>query len=126
MTRLPSRYVEDRALRNAARAVLTEDVEVLRGSLAEEGIASRVSSGVASRISTRVKNGASDVWEQASTHAGERKGILGVVIAAVILWFLRAPIFDWLDELTGADSPQDTNAMTGDHAVTGALEGDTP
>ncbi|ANK13515.1 hypothetical protein [Erythrobacter neustonensis] len=126
MTRLPDRYLEDRALRDAARAVLTEDVTVLRGSLAEEGIASRVSSGVASRISSRVKTGASDVWAQASAQAGERKGVLGVIIAAVILWFLRAPIFDWLDELAGPDTPAKTDDMTGDDAAHGAPEGDTP
>lgn len=126
MTRLPERYLEDRALRDAARAVLTEDVTVLRGSLAEEGIASRVSSGVASRISRRVKTGASDVWAQASAQAGERKGVLGVIIAAVILWFLRAPIFDWLDELAGPETPAESDDNTGDDAAHGAPEGDTP
>lgn len=126
MTRLPDRYLEDRALRDAARAVLTEDVTVLRGSLAEEGIASRVSSGVASRISSRVKTGASDVWAQASAQAGERKGVLGVIIAAVILWFLRAPIFDLLDELAGPETPAETDDKPGDDAAHGAPEGDTP
>ena len=58
MTRLPQSFIEDRALRDAARAVLTEDIERLRASLSEEGIASRVSSGVSSTITSRIRTGA--------------------------------------------------------------------
>ena len=61
MTRLPARFVEDRVLRDKARAVLSDDLARLQGNLEEEGIASRVSSGVTSTISSRIKTGARDV-----------------------------------------------------------------
>lgn len=108
MTRLPSRFTEDRALRDAARAVLTEDVERLRASLAEQGIASRVSSGVTSTVSARIRTGARDIFEEVKTQAGDRKGVLGVLIGAIILWFARGPILEWFEELLGDSSDDET------------------
>ena len=52
MSQLPARFIEDRDLRDKARAVLTDDIDRLRGALEEEGIGSRVSSCVTSTIST--------------------------------------------------------------------------
>lgn len=106
MTHLPSRFVEDRRLRDAARAVLTEDIERLRASLNEEGIASRVSSGVGSTISDRLRTGARDVLAQAKAQAGDHKGVLAVLVGAIILWFARGPILDWIDEF--GEPPIDT------------------
>lgn len=105
MTRaLPDRFIVDRALRDAARAVLTEDVERLRDSLGEEGIASRVSSSVGTTISGRIRSGASDVLAQARAQAGDHTGVLAVLIGAIILWFARGPIMGWLG---GFDVPED-------------------
>lgn len=108
MTRLPQGFIEDRALRDAARAVLTEDIERLRASLEEQGIASRVSSGVSTTISSRIRTGARDVLAQAKAQAGDHKGVLAVLIGAIILWFAREPILDWIDELAGLE-PEDDN-----------------
>lgn len=108
MTRLPDRFTEDRALRDAARAVLTEDIERLRASLAEQGIASRVSSGVTSTVSARIRSGARDVFAQARAQAGDRKGVLAVLIGAIILWFARAPFLEWFEELLEGPSQDDT------------------
>lgn len=106
MTRvLPDRFVEDRALRDAARAVLAEDVERLRASLGEEGIASRVSSSVGTTISGRIRSGARDVLAQARAQAGDRAGVLAVLIGAIILWFARGPIMDWLGGLDDFEDP---------------------
>ncbi len=99
MTHLPVHFIEDRALRDAARAVVTDDIERLRANLGEEGIASRVSSGVSSTISGRFRSGARDVLAQARARAGDHTGVLGVLIGAIILWFAREPIIDWLDRL---------------------------
>jgi hypothetical protein len=53
MTALPPRFVEDRALRDAARAVVDEDIALLRASLGEQGVASRVSQSVGTTITGR-------------------------------------------------------------------------
>ncbi len=107
MTHLPARFVEDRALRDKARAVLAEDIQRLQGSLEEEGIASRVSSGVTSTISTRIKTGARDVLDLAREQAGDKKGVLALLLGAIILWFAREPILDWFDELRAEDGDSD-------------------
>lgn len=107
MTRLPDRFIEDRAMRDAARAVLTEDIERLRTSLAEESIASRVSSGVSSTISSRIRSGARDVLDQARTQAGDNKGVLALLVAVIVLWLGRGPILDWIDALAADDETDD-------------------
>jgi hypothetical protein len=112
MTRLPQSFIEDRALRDAARAVLAEDIERLRASLSEEGIASRVSSGVSSTITSRIRTGARDVLAQAKAQAGDHKGVLAVLIGAIVLWFARGPILDWLDEFADIDDDIDTDAAS--------------
>jgi hypothetical protein len=112
MTRLPQSFIEDRALRDAARAVLAEDIERLRASLSEEGIASRVSSGVSSTITSRIRTGARDVLAQAKAQAGDHKGVLAVLIGAIVLWFARGPILDWLDEFADIDDDTDTDAAS--------------
>lgn len=112
MTRLPQSFIEDRALRDAARAVLVEDIERLRASLSEEGIASRVSAGVSSTITSRIRTGARDVLAQAKAQAGDHKGVLAVLIGAIVLWFARGPILDWLDEFAEIDDDIDTDAAS--------------
>jgi hypothetical protein len=99
MTQLPRRFIEDRALRDAARAVLVNDIDRLRASLDEQGIASRVSSGVTTTISSRIRSGARDVLDQAKAQAGDHKGVLALLIGGIILWLSRGPILDWMDEL---------------------------
>jgi hypothetical protein len=103
MTRLPDRFVEDRALRDAARGVLAEDIDRLRTSLGEEGIASRVSTGVSSTITARVRTGARDVLAQAKAQAGDHQGVIAVLLGALILWLARGPILDWIEEFTASD-----------------------
>lgn len=123
MTQLPRRFVEDRQMRDAARAVLTEDMERLRASLDEKGIASRVSSGVGSTITGRLRTGANDVLAQARTQMDDRKGILAVLVGAIILWFVRGPILDWLDP---SDAETETDNDDNDHAAapSAAAQGD--
>lgn len=117
MSSLPRRFVEDRAMRDAARAVLVDDVERLRTSLGEQSIASRVSSGVSSTISQRIRAGADDLIGQ----IGNQKGWLAVLVGLIVLWFARGPILDWLDEFDSVDGDDDT----GDTATTPATEGDS-
>ncbi|SHN49106.1 hypothetical protein [Erythrobacter sanguineus] len=128
MTALPPRFIEDRALRDAARAVLEDDVARLRASLGEQGVASRVSSSVGSTITSRVRNGAGDVLEQARQRAGDNPGVLALLMGAIMLWLMRGPILalidtddgdDMIEENTGEDGPRE-------NAEAPAAEGETP
>lgn len=112
MTRLPDRFIEDRALRDTARRVLTDDIERLRGALAEQGIASRVSSGVTSTISGRIRSGAREVLAEARVQAGARKGLLAGIIAAIVLFLARGPILDWIEELLESDFDEEDEPTT--------------
>jgi hypothetical protein len=125
MTRLPQRFIEDRAMRDAARAVLTEDIEHLRASLSQQGIAGRVTSGVTGTISARIRSGARDVLAQAKAQAGDYKGVLAVLVGAIILWLARGPILDWIDEWAEAeadDEPLESDLPSPDDPA----QGDTP
>ncbi len=112
MTQLPDRFIEDRRLRDAARAVLAEDIARLQGSLGEQGIASRVSSEVTSSIGGRIRTGARDVLDQAKAQAADSMGVLAMLVGAIILWFAREPIFAWFQDVLGdtdeaAEQPED-------------------
>ncbi|MFO6447240.1 hypothetical protein ACLBKU_08860 [Erythrobacter sp. NE805] len=99
MTALPPRFLEDRELRDKARAVLAEDIARLQDNLGEEGIASRVSSGVTSSITGRIRSGARDVLEQAKAQAADSKGVLALLVGAFLMWLAREPIFAWFQDL---------------------------
>lgn len=124
MTQLPPRFIEDRAIRDAARAVLAEDIELLRASLGEEGIASRVSSGVSTTISQRIRGGARDVLDQAKAQAGDHKGVLALLVGALVLWFARGPIGEWLEKLIEAASSISEDDNTGAESAAPPAEGD--
>ena len=116
MTALPPRFIEDRALRDAARAVLEEDVARLRDSLEEEGVTSRVTSSVGTTITGRIRAGANDVLEQAKQAASDHRGVLAVLICAILLWLMRGPLLALIegeaeDEADTEIEPED--AMTG-------------
>jgi hypothetical protein len=123
MTRLPDRFIEDRALRDAARAVLTEDIARLRAGLSEQGIASRVSAGFSATISGRIGAGARDVLARARAQAGDHKGVFALLVGAIILWFARGPIGDWFDSLD-ADMTDDDETEHGAVSPDAASEGD--
>jgi hypothetical protein len=122
MTRLPDRFIEDRALRDAARAVLTDDIARLRATLSEQGVAGRVSSSVGATISGRVRRGASDLLDQAKTQAGDHVGVLALLVGAIVLWFARGPIIDWFSTLDDDDT--DLQEPGADAADPAAPDGD--
>lgn len=124
MTRLPNRFIEDRAMRDKARAVLAEDIENLRASLDDQGIASRVSTGVTSTISTRIRSGARDVLDQAKAQAGDNKGVIALLVGAIILWFAREPIFQWFEELLARISNELHDLTDAEQTPDTAPEGD--
>lgn len=97
MTALPPSFIEDRAMRDAARAVLEEDIARLRASLDEQGVASRVSSSVGTTVTSRIRAGASDALAQAKQGAADNPGIIALVIGAIILWLMRGTLLDLIE-----------------------------
>ena len=83
---LEKQLLEDRAMRDAARAVFKADVAQVRASLAERSIPSR--------IVDRIGEGAADVLDEAIEAADSHKGVVATLIAAIVLWFARNPILD--------------------------------
>lgn len=86
MSKLPQQFLEDRALRDAAREVFMTDIEHARTSISGKGIATRVGS--------RVGDGAKDVFEVARVHADDNRGVLAALIGAILLFFAREPILE--------------------------------
>jgi hypothetical protein len=111
MTALPPRFLEDRALRDAARAVLDEDIARLRASLGEQGVASRVSSSVGTTVTSRIRTGAADVLEQARQRASDNPGVLTLLIGAILLWVMRGPILDLVESLIESDEADENDTL---------------
>jgi hypothetical protein len=118
VTALPPRFLEDRALRDAARAVLEEDIARLRDSLGEQGVASRVSSSVGTTITGRIRAGANDVLEQAKQTASDYRGVLAVLVGAILLWLMRGPLLALIEDAEGeaATETEDSDAIVGAEA----------
>ena len=95
MVGLPQQFLEDRALRDAARAVFVADITHARSSLSAKGVATRVGS--------RIGDGAKDVFEVARLQAEDNRGILAILIGALVLWFAREPI----REIFGLAQPEE-------------------
>lgn len=92
MTVTREQVLEDRHLRDAARALVEADIDNLRADLAVKGIGERAKD--------RIVEGASEVYEEAIEAAADHKGALAAIVAALVLWFARHPI---LEALFGED-----------------------
>lgn len=103
-------FREDRALRDAAKAVLLADIDHARSAISAKGMASRTAG--------RIADGAKDVFEVAKVNADDNRGILAAIIGALMLWFARGSILEILglseptdaDEDAGAADPLDPQA----------------
>lgn len=93
MTWRREQMIEDRNLRDAARAVVETDLRNVRDGLSTKSIGERAAS--------RIAEGASDVYDEAIEVASDHKGALAAIIAALALWFARHPI---LEALFGEES----------------------
>jgi hypothetical protein len=110
MSALPKRYLEDKALRDAAKGVLDADLEHFKASLAEQGLVGRLGGQISGKVKRRIAAGARDVLEQAKGAAEDHSGVLAVLIGALVLWLARAPLLDLLgfDAADEADEDRDT------------------
>ena len=102
MTNLKKQMLEDKAIRDAAKALIDADVDNLRTNFSNKGMAARAIE--------RLSEGAADVYEEASSTAKDNKGALAAIVAALALWFARNPLSELIaasnDEI-GSDVPAD-------------------
>ena len=84
MTDRKTAMLEDKYLRDSAKALFSADVEHLKADLAHRS--------VGTRLTDRAKEGAIDVYEEAMEMAADNKGALAALAAAVVVWFVRHPI----------------------------------
>jgi len=90
VTRLSRQLREDKALRDAALALVKADLAHLRGDLTGKSLGAR--------FVDRMSEGAVDVFEDAVEVADDHKGVLATLLAAVVLWFARNPILSLFDD----------------------------
>lgn len=120
MNELERRFIEDRAIRDAARAVLMADITHARSFLSPKG--------VAGRIGGRIGDGAKDVFEVAKAHSDNNRGIIAALIGAVLLWLGRDPILDMLGLSDGDEACEDDFDEPGAEpsATTAGTQDETP
>ena len=101
---------EDKALRDAALALVKADIEHLKADMRAKGIGERALD--------RVSEGAVDVYEEARELAGSNKGIFATLIAALFVWFARHPLLEWLglEDSDEEDQPGLFDRFTNDGA----------
>ena len=90
------KMIEDRALRDAALALVKADVAHLRADLTTKGIGER--------LLDRVADGANEVLEEAVDVAENNRGVLITLVAAIVLWLSRNPL---IALITGEDADGD-------------------
>lgn len=84
MTDRKTRMLEDKYLRDSARALVEADIQHLKTDLSHKSIGAR--------IMDRAKEGAVDLYEEAVDVAEDNKGALAALVAAIVVWFARNPI----------------------------------
>lgn len=84
------RLAEDRAMRDAARALVDADLARIKAGLAERS--------VPARAMDRAAEGAVDVLEQVTEAASRNKGLLAALTGAAAIWLARHPLLALLDD----------------------------
>jgi hypothetical protein len=104
MSPLQVRLAEDRALRDAALEVFSTDLHFIRQDLRARS--------VGKRITDRIGDSAMDIVDEAVDYAEANRGRIAAAMAAVVLWFARAPLLKGLSRifgLEGEDEEQDAD-----------------
>lgn len=97
MTEAERRLAADRATRNAARGVFDAELAQVKADLAARSIPGRVKDKADREVREAIATGL-DV-------ASESKGIIAGVLAALALWFFRAPLIAFARDLMEPDDP---------------------
>jgi hypothetical protein len=95
MSGLAKELAQDRALRDAALAVFRTDIAFVREDLNTRG--------VGGRIAARIGDSAMDMVDDAVDYAEENRGQVAAAVAAIVLWFARAPLLNGLAQIFGFD-----------------------
>ncbi|MFN4112393.1 MAG: hypothetical protein ACK4GD_00465 [Sphingomonadaceae bacterium] len=85
-----ARLAEDKALRDAARALIDADLARLKGTVAARS--------VPARAMDRATEGAVEVLEQVADAAGRNKGVIAALVGATAIWLARHPLLALLDD----------------------------
>lgn len=99
MSDLRARMIEDRYLRNSARALVKADIDNLRTGLSQKGLGARAMD--------KAKSSAVEIYDEALELADDNRGALAALIAAVLVWFARNPILELLGFDTAADGNEE-------------------
>ena len=116
MSKLEQELTEYRELRDASRAVLMADIDHAKSEFSPKGLTSRYLGGVT--------EGAKDVFEVAKVHAEDNRGIIALLIGAIVLWLGREPILEALDlEVVDEDEASKTPTQVGNAGAVPANDG---
>lgn len=97
MNDLAHQLAEDKALRDAALQLFKSDIALIRGALDERGIGARAKD--------RLGEAALGMVDDAIDYAEDNKGWVAAGATAVVLWFARKPILDWLADVLEGKEP---------------------
>ncbi len=86
MTNRRLRMLEDKHLRDSARALVEADVEHIKADFANKGMAKRAL--------FRLRENAGELYNEALDVADSNKGAVAAVFAALVVWFARNPLLD--------------------------------
>jgi hypothetical protein len=95
MSPLEARLAEDRQLRDAALEVFSTDLRFIRQDLRARS--------VGKRITDRIGDSAMDIVDEAVDYAEANRGSVAAAVAAIVLWFARAPLLNGLARIFGLD-----------------------
>lgn len=96
MSNLEQRFADYRALRDASKKVLLEEIEHARTAYSAKGLTNRYLGGVI--------EGGKDVFEVAKVHTVDNRGIIAIVLGALALWFGREPLLAAMAEEIDSDT----------------------
>jgi len=95
MTKSANELLEDRALRDAARGMLQDDIAFIRESISARSLPGR--------LADRLSGSARDIADEAATVADEHRLALGVGlmlgVAGLAAWLFRAPLLTGIANL---------------------------
>lgn len=86
MTDRRLRMLEDKHLRDSARALVEADVEHIKADFTNKGMAKRAL--------FRLRENAGELYDEALDVADSNKGAVAAVFAALVVWFARNPLLD--------------------------------
>lgn len=109
MSPLKLRLLEDRALRDAARAVVKADVAFLKADVQQQGVGARVAESGSDYVRT-IADGAMELVED---NRGTATGLFTLAAAGLAAWFFREELTDLVMKFFG---PDDAEAGTDDSA----------